>query len=273
MKITNLKNNKLMPILIISILLIIVAFYFYPNKDTKIISKQAVTNTQTTSISKNNPEKNEVKNTSDQSETTKITNTIPKTFLNSKVPFALQAPSANWDIIHEEACEETAIVIVKEYYSGNYKDLDSNQNEQKIQEIISWERGNFGYFEDTNIEKNQEILMKMFNIKSEVIENPQINDIKQSLIDNKLILVPSAGRLLRNPYFTGAGPIFHMVVIVGWDENNFIVHDVGTKRGKEYKYPFEILLNANHDLYENAKFPLDAELIKTGPKKILRVYK
>lgn len=276
----NKSNNKLKfvfyIVFIIIILIIITITRFYtklpksqPDSSAtlKVAELGSKTNTSSSaSTSKSNDNNTTTTKTNDLS-------ALSKSYLNKNVPFALQAPSANWDFVHEEACEETAILIAKEYFSGNFRDLDNNQNEQKIQEIIAWERGNFGYFEDTTLEKNQEILTKMFNIKSEIIENPQINDIKNILIQNNLVLVPTAGRLLRNPYFTGAGPIFHMVVIVGWDENNFIVHDVGTKRGKDYKYPYDVLLNANHDLYENAKFPLDADLIKTGSKKMLRVYK
>ncbi|KKP89173.1 MAG: hypothetical protein UR93_C0001G0005 [Berkelbacteria bacterium GW2011_GWA2_35_9] len=269
----NMKKNNLSYFLLLIALISFGKIYSdFSNKSAE--NKNNIQNTTTTEI-------NQINNIQSQTTTlvtipttnSKTSNIVPKNYLNKNVPFAIQAPNANWDFVHQEACEETAILIAQQYFYGNKKDLDSDQNEQNIQEIISWERSNFGYFEDTNLENNQEILMKMFNLKSEIIENPQIVDIQKALTTNSLILVPTAGRMLNNPNFTGAGPIFHMVVVIGWDDSNFIVHDVGTKKGKEYKYPFEILLGANHDLYKDAKYPLDAELIKSGSKKVLLVSK
>jgi len=270
-----MKKNKISYILIIVALLSLGKIYTdFSNKSTENKNNTLITTATTIETNQtNNIQDQTTAHTSTPTTSLKTFNIIPKNYLNKDVPFAIQAPNANWDFVHQEACEETAILIAQQYFYGNKKDLDSDQNEQKIQEIISWERSNFGYFEDTNLEKNQEILIKMFNLKSEIIDNPQIVDIQKALTTNKLILVPTAGRMLNNPNFTGAGPIFHMVVAIGWDDKNFIVHDVGTKKGKEYKYPFEILLSANHDLYENARYSLDPKLIKNGPKKVLKVFR
>ena len=38
-----------------------------------------------------------------------------------------------------------------------------------------------------------------------------------------------------------------MLVLIGYDENNFITNDPGTRRGEKYKYPQERVVNAIHD--------------------------
>ena len=59
--------------------------------------------------------------------------------------------------------------------------------------------------------------------------------------------VPVAGRELGNPYFSGGGPWYHMLVITGYDGNRFITNDPGTKRGEDYKYSADVLIEAIHD--------------------------
>jgi len=59
--------------------------------------------------------------------------------------------------------------------------------------------------------------------------------------------VPAAGRELGNPNFTDPGPLYHMLVVRGYTENNFITNDVGTRKGENYQYKYDVLMNAIHD--------------------------
>ena len=38
-----------------------------------------------------------------------------------------------------------------------------------------------------------------------------------------------------------------MLVIIGYDHNDFITNDPGTRRGQEYRYNQDVLLNAIHN--------------------------
>ncbi|MBU1911108.1 hypothetical protein KKG16_01695, partial [Patescibacteria group bacterium] len=71
--------------------------------------------------------------------------------------------------------------------------------------------------------------------------------IKEELIKGNPIIIPAAGRDLDNPYFSGEGPWYHMLVIKGYDKKRFITNDPGTRRGEGYKYEYSVLLNAVHD--------------------------
>src|SRR5688572_5442442 len=42
---------------------------------------------------------------------------LPKTLL-LKVPFTPQAPTANWDELHNEACEEASSLMAAAYFNG-----------------------------------------------------------------------------------------------------------------------------------------------------------
>jgi hypothetical protein len=80
------------------------------------------------------------------------------------------------------------------------------------------------------------------------------------------VIVPAAGRLLGNPYFTAPGPIYHMLILRGYTASNqFISNDPGTKRGESYVYSVDTIMNAMHD-WNNG------EEITEGAKRVLVVY-
>jgi len=65
----------------------------------------------------------------------------------------------------------------------------------------------------------------------------------------KLVITPTAGRILGSPYYTGLGPIYHMLIIRGYNTKYFITNDVGTRtKGEAYKFKTDVIVNAIHDL-------------------------
>ncbi|MFA6436560.1 MAG: hypothetical protein WCW30_05520, partial [Candidatus Gracilibacteria bacterium] len=83
------------------------------------------------------------------------------------------------------------------------------------------------------------------------------------------IVAPFAGRYLGNPYFTGKGPIYHSLVIRGYDETHFITNDVGTRHGENFIYEYDVLLNALHDWHDSASYEDDG--ILRGAKRVMVV--
>jgi len=165
---------------------------------------------------------------------------------NLDVPFTSQAPHANWDFTHEEACEEAAILIANRYFQ-NREFEGPDDAESGLQEIIAWEKENLGFFESTTADETARVIREMLNLQAQIIENPAIDEIKRYIFEHKLVLAPAAGRELGNPFFKSPGPLYHMLVIRGYNQAQFITNDPGTKRGENYPYDFETVLNANHD--------------------------
>lgn len=167
--------------------------------------------------------------------------------LNLDVPFAVQAPNANWDQTHEEACEEAAILMAVRYFNGE-KINSVADAEAGLQQIITWEKNNLGFFESTTAAETVRVIKGIDeNLNAEVVKDPTIDEIRQFLADNKLVLVPTAGRLLNNPFYKSPGPLYHMLVIKGYTPSQFITNDAGTRRGENYPYKYKTLLDANHD--------------------------
>ncbi len=90
--------------------------------------------------------------------------------------------------------------------------------------------------------------------------------MKNELAKGYPIIVPMAGRDLGNPYFSGEGPWYHALVIIGYDKTSFITNDPGTRRGEHYRYKYDVLMNAIHD-WTGVK-----ENIRDGRKVALVVY-
>lgn len=162
------------------------------------------------------------------------------------VPFFPQAPHANWDMPYQEACEEASMLMVAEYFSGNHQsELSIEEADQKILELIAWEEKN-GFSADITSEQVITILKQYFNLTAEVVPyNPEV--IKQSIDQNRLVILPAAGQLLDNPFFRQPGPIYHMLIIKGYELDEFITNDPGTRRGMSYRYEEYILSEAVHD--------------------------
>jgi hypothetical protein len=66
---------------------------------------------------------------------------IPE-FVNLEIPFISQAPYAIWDELHDNACEEAAIIMV--YYYLNKKELTKEIAEQEILNMVDWQIKNWG---------------------------------------------------------------------------------------------------------------------------------
>lgn len=172
--------------------------------------------------------------------------------INIAVPFTSQAPYAVWDHLHDEACEEASLIMLDAFYRG-VKSISKEEAELAIQDLIKWEKEKYGYFEDTTSEQGVEMLEKFFKLSgAKVVYDITIDDIKKELAQGRPVVVPAAGKLLKNPYFRGGGPLYHMLVIKGYTKDNrFITNDPGTRRGADFTYQAEALYNAIHDWRED----------------------
>jgi len=185
-----------------------------------------------------------------------------------EVPFTSQAPLFVWDEIHEEACEEATLVMMKYYLDG--KKLDPKISENEIQNIVKYQIKKYGDYKDTDLEKTADIFLDYYGNgenykggKMKVIYDIKKEDLKKYLAQGKPMIVPTAGRLLKNPNFKYPGPLYHNLILIGYKNEKIIVNDPGTKKGEKYEYPIDILFDAIHD------FPGKAEDIEKGRKAMI----
>ena len=171
---------------------------------------------------------------------------LPSSYKISNVPFQPQAPFANWDQLHDEACEEASIVIAKYYLEG--KSLSAEEMDREIINMVNWEIENWGSHKDLTASETVDLARSYYGLNGlEVKKINSINDIKYEIAQNHPIIVPAAGRLLGNPYYRQPGPIYHMLVVTGYNQEIIITNDIGTRRGENYEYSENIFYNAIHD--------------------------
>lgn len=167
--------------------------------------------------------------------------------INLDVPFFPQAPDGNWNLPWKEACEEASIVLAHYFQTGEA--LDKAKFKEEVLALADWQTERWGHYIDTGIDKTAEMMEGYFgHADFEVINDPTVEQIKEALAQGYPVVAPFAGRELGNPFFSGQGPYYHMLVIKGYDnKGNFITNDVGTRRGENFLYPYETIMSAMTD--------------------------
>ena len=191
--------------------------------------------------------------------------------LELPVAFAPQAPFANWDELHQEACEEASIITVGRYFSS--QPLNEKIMDEEIYKLDDWERAQ-GYKIDLTAAETAQVLKDYYQLQAKVVVDVSVDRIKYELSRGNLIIVPLAGRALKNPYFRTPGPIYHMLVIRGYDNDEFITNEVGTKRGDGFKYKYDQLIKAVHDWESSwSHYEVTDEQMIAQPKRMVIVDK
>jgi len=184
--------------------------------------------------------------------------------ISISVPFTSQAPFGKWDIYHEEACEEASLIMLAYFAKG--KNLTPEIAEEEIQNLIAYEIKTAGKYKDSVAQELADLGEKYYGLKNlKVVYDFTAEDLKKYLAKGKPIIVPAAGRMLKNPNFKSPGPLYHNLVLTGYDGDIIITNDPGTKKGENYRYNIKIIYNAIHD------FPGDKTKIEIGRKAMIVV--
>jgi hypothetical protein len=172
---------------------------------------------------------------------------LPKS-VNLAVPFLSQAPKMVWDAIHEDACEEASIIMVDAYYRGK-KTIDPSAGDQAILDLVALENKIFGYFESTTAAETVRLIREYFGYKRVTVYNlTGPDDIKRALANGYPVILPASGKTLQNPNFKNGGPVYHMLVVKGYlADGRWITNDPGTRKGADYIYDTQTLMDAAHD--------------------------
>jgi hypothetical protein len=173
--------------------------------------------------------------------------TVPTTF-NLAVPFTSQAPYGNWDALHEDACEEASFYMAMQFFDGNKtENLDAATTDKVLYDMVDKETALSMGYSISAAEAVTFIASYTDDFKAKIVENPTADDIKKLVSQGIPVIVPAAGRELHNPFFTGEGPLYHMLLIRGYTADSFITNDPGTRHGKNYTYKIPVLMSAIGD--------------------------
>lgn len=162
------------------------------------------------------------------------------------VMFSTQAPLKDWGMPYQEACEEASLIMAYYYFAEKY--LDRPIMNDEILDLVAWEEERFGYYKDTTLAETQMVADEYFSLDTEMTTNVTEENIKYQLNQGNLLVLPFAGKMLENKYFSGDGPLFHMLLVKGYDHKNFITNDPGLLTlGENFEYSYKNLLESVHD--------------------------
>jgi len=167
--------------------------------------------------------------------------------VNLTAPFTSQAPFAVWDEDHEDFCEEASALMAARALQGRAI-KDAADAEAALQELKQWQMDRFGYFKSTTAAEVAEMIREVYGRETELLTDPTVNDLKRELAAGHFVIVPAAGRELGNPNFRQPGPLYHMLLLKGYTvRGEFVTNDPGTRKGQNYVYDFDVLMEAIRD--------------------------
>lgn len=173
--------------------------------------------------------------------------TVNKVVLS--VPFTVQAPDADWSEPWDEGCEEAALLMVDAYLKGDRSEkLPEQKTKEQIKQMVTWEERRFGGHYDLGVADIAVIAKEYLGYQKIRVEtNGTFGALRDELRAGHPVILPAAGQLLKNPYFKQPGPPYHVFVLTGFDGNEFIANENGTRRGADYRYSQQTLEAAWHD--------------------------
>lgn len=167
--------------------------------------------------------------------------------------FICQAPletTQNWTF-HEESCEEAALLQTYNYE----KNIKMTKEEANIEilNMISWQKNNFNGHHDIYADKIKEMAVNFYNLENQeikIIYDANIEKIKQIIAEGHPVIAPVTSKYLKNPNYPHPG--YHMLQVIGFDDNYIITNDNGTRKGSRYPYKIEdfekALIDAGADI-------------------------
>ena len=187
-----------------------------------------------------------------------------------RTAFIPQSPEKNWDQPWQDACEEASLLNVYFYYQEQKPDIP--QMLSAFQKLFDYQQEK-KWTHDINLTQMATMSADLWGYQTKIVENPSLDDIKTTISQNIPVIATANGKTLfkENKNFKNGGPWYHSLVILGYDDDQqqFIVHDVGTRLGAYFHYSYQILLESIHDLAPSHK----KEDIDQGSSRVLLLLK
>ena len=173
--------------------------------------------------------------------------TIPSE-INLAVPFTSQAPQANWDLPYQEACEEASAYMTWLYFEGYQSGLvNAHVADAAILDLVDYQVQSTGYYLDTTAQETADFITGYYGLNTYVVHSPTVDQLKAQIALGYPVIIPAAGRELGNPNFSGDGPLYHMLVLRGYTQTQWITNDPGTRNGQGYVYDIDVIMDAMGD--------------------------
>lgn len=161
------------------------------------------------------------------------------------VPFVSQAPYGVWTDPWASFAEEASAYMA--YLWANGMETQTLEiNGQALLAAREWELANLGTYKDTDLSQTFRLLSEYYRLSVELSYDLSPETMRAQLDQGKILIVPVQN--LENPHYGKPGPVFHMLVIYGYEGEVFLTNDPGTVRGEGYAYEMQKILEHVQDL-------------------------
>ena len=160
-----------------------------------------------------------------------------------------QAPTGSWQEPYQNACEEAAILMAHQWVVG--KSVTRKEANAELLKMIAFENERFGDYRDTTAAETVELFKTFYKSDAaRLVPSATLADVKRELAEGNVVILPMAGRRLNGPYYTPPGPIYHMLLFRGYDEDReeFTVNDDGTNtKGEAFRFSYAAIARSWND--------------------------
>ena len=166
------------------------------------------------------------------------------------VPFTSQAPLNNW-AQRQHTCEEASLVMVDRYLHGDHSGalIDPRTADAAINLVSSWKPA-----EDLTSQQVGDVAKNNMHWAYKLLPSDQLN-MKQQLALGRPLIMGVRTHGLGNPNYPHyrdhfeepAYSVAHFIVVIGYDQNTYVLNDPGLTRGASYHIPYEQLMHALDD--------------------------
>ncbi|MFA6436354.1 MAG: hypothetical protein WCW30_04445, partial [Candidatus Gracilibacteria bacterium] len=113
--------------------------------------------------------------------------------INLDVLFYSQAPTSDWGMPYQEACEEASLLLAY-YYATDQHDVTRDEFHQDLLAMVDFETNYFGQYQHTTIAQTAEMATVYLNFTNyEIVDNPTVDQLKEFLAAGDVIVAPFAG--------------------------------------------------------------------------------
>jgi len=195
-----------------------------------------------------------------------------KTKIILDVPFILEAPDDVWVGSWKNACEEASIAMVEKFYAGE-KTVSIAEAKTFMQSLFDAQNELYGSDVNADADRVVSLIDSYTSYSGRVVSHPTIEDIRQELIAGRPVISFHYGFALKNeniPFRVG-GTSFHVIVIIGFDDNKkqFITNDDGDSiSGKGHTYDYDLFMSSLRDYnFVTKQTDIPARVVFTNPQK------
>ena len=146
-----LKKYRIYIILILLVFVLAGGYYWQVVQKTVSPSKQEADQTNVSDTFFKPILTPETERTADEPQT----QNLPASFVIANFPFQSQAPLTNWDELHDEACEEASVILIRYYLAG--QNISAEEMDLEILKMVGWEVKNWGEHRDINTTETKEM--------------------------------------------------------------------------------------------------------------------